>query len=508
MTVSSTTARLIQYNGNGATTAFSTVFKFIDEDDLVVTLTSSAGVDSTPTYTVTGGSGAIGTVTLSVAPASGETLTIRSATQILQPVDYVENTPFPANTQEQALDKLTYICQDLSEQVGRAIIFKDTSGISDINFPAPAALEVLRWNAAADTLETASITDFGTVALPASNGIVISDGTDNLIGRTLTGTASEVTVTNGTGVSGNPTISLPFPAAVKTFLNTATSANLLAAVSDETGTGSLVFGTAPTISAPKINQINDTNANELLKFTSTASAVNEITITNTTTGNSPIISATGDDANIAVLLQSKGTGKVGFLGNSTQAAGLTLYEDTDNGTNYVTIDAPSAITANRLVQLPDTDISCFVVQRQSSGTGGVSTGTTILPIDNSIPQNTEGDQYLSVSITPKNSNNILKIDVTIILASSVGSTNSVAAALFQDSTASALAAAFGGVGVNNAPHTITFSHTMVAGTTSSTTFKVRGGAGGAGTTTFNGSAGAGLFNGTCASRITVTEFSS
>lgn len=507
MTVSSTTARLIQYNGNGATTAFSTVFKFIDEDDLVVTLTSSAGVDSTPTYTVTGGSGAIGTVTLSVAPASGETLTIRSATQILQPVDYVENTPFPANTQEQALDKLTYICQDLSEQVGRAIIFKDTSGISDINFPAPAALEVLRWNSTEDALETVAIADLDAVALPISAGLVVSDATSTLISRTLTGTASEVTVTNGTGVSGNPTISLPFPAAVKTFLNTATSANLLAAVSDETGTGSLVFGTAPTISAPKIDQINDTNANELLKFTSVASAVNEITISNNSTTNSPVISATGGDTNIAVLLQGKGNGKAGVLGTSGYAGGLTLYEQTTNGVNYVTIDAPASITSNRLVQLPDSDISCFVVQRVSSGTGNVSTGTTVIPVDNSVPQNTEGDQYLSVSITPKSSSNILVIDVTIILASSVGSTNSVVAALFQDSTASALAAAFGGVGVNNAPQTISFQHVMTAGTTSSTTFKVRGGAGGAGTTTLNGSAGAGLFGGVCISRITVTEYS-
>jgi hypothetical protein len=47
------------------------------------------------------------------------------------------------------------------------------------------------------------------------------------------------------------------PAAnVATFLATPTSANLLAAVTDETGTGSLVFGTSPTITTPTIAQIN------------------------------------------------------------------------------------------------------------------------------------------------------------------------------------------------------------------------------------------------------------
>lgn len=41
-------------------------------------------------------------------------------------------------------------------------------------------------------------------------------------------------------------------AGVATFLATPSSANLLAAVSDETGSGALVFGTSPTLVTPKI----------------------------------------------------------------------------------------------------------------------------------------------------------------------------------------------------------------------------------------------------------------
>jgi hypothetical protein len=48
------------------------------------------------------------------------------------------------------------------------------------------------------------------------------------------------------------------------------------------------------------------------------------------------------------------------------------------------------------------------------------------------------------------------------------------------------------------------THYMTAGTTSATTFKVRGGVN-AGTLTFNGEVGARLFGGVCASSITVTE---
>jgi hypothetical protein len=60
----------------------------------------------------------------------------------------------------------------------------------------------------------------------------------------------------------------------------------------------------------KVPQINDSNGNEEIKFTTTASAVNEFTIANAATGNAPEISTTGGDTNIDLKITPKGTGKI------------------------------------------------------------------------------------------------------------------------------------------------------------------------------------------------------
>lgn len=58
------------------------------------------------------------------------------------------------------------------------------------------------------------------------------------------------------------------------------------------------------------SQIADENKNELVKFTTTTSAVNEFTVANAATGNGPVLSATGGDTNISPIIKSKGTGEV------------------------------------------------------------------------------------------------------------------------------------------------------------------------------------------------------
>jgi hypothetical protein len=71
--------------------------------------------------------------------------------------------------------------------------------------------------------------------------------------------------------------------------------------------------TNKTLTAPKIANggfVADANGNEQIIFTTTASAVNELTVVNSATSNAPEISSTGGDTNIDLKITPKGTGNV------------------------------------------------------------------------------------------------------------------------------------------------------------------------------------------------------
>ncbi len=86
------------------------------------------------------------------------------------------------------------------------------------------------------------------------------------------------------------------------------------------------------------------------------------------------------------------------------------------------------------------------------------------------------------------------------------SNRAMIAAIFQDTTASALAAAYGNSdGTYSDGGCLSFTHYMTSGTTSETTSKVRIGPNNTATITFNGDGGSRRFGGVMASSITITE---
>jgi len=145
-----------------------------------------------------------------------------------------------------------------------------------------------------------------------------------------------------------------------------------------------------------------------------------------------------------------------------------------------------------------------VVQVVNTQIGTAATGTTTIPFDNTIPQITEGTQFLTLDITPSSATNILIVSVVLNFSYSI--INTVSFALFQDSTASALAASaeFGSTATGMINSSLV--HKMTAGTTSATTFTVRMGGETAGTVTLNGFSGGQIFGGVMTSSMTITEY--
>ena len=145
MTISTTTIKN-SYSGNGSTTTFNYTFKITDQDDIDVIIRSSSGTETTKTitthYTVTGvGNSGGGTIVFTAGniPASGETVILRRSTPLTQGVDLIENDPLPANTLEDALDKLTSINQELQEQLDRSLKVSKTATITTPEITADAS---------------------------------------------------------------------------------------------------------------------------------------------------------------------------------------------------------------------------------------------------------------------------------------------------------------------------------------------------------------------------------
>lgn len=247
--------------------------------------------------------------------------------------------------------------------------------------------------------------------------------------------------------------------------------------------------------------------------------------------------------------------------SASGAASLKFHEDTDNGSNAVTLQGPASTadvtltlqsTAGTIYSTGGTDVSLAdggtgasladpnadrimfwddsagavtwlapttgiritgtnlepgagaIVQQVDTLSNAVATGTTAVPADDTIPQNTEGNEFMTLAITPTSSSNKLIIESVAVLAHSTDNVL-MCMALFQDTTANALAAVPTTIPEAGGNVNMKLYHSMTAGTTSATTFKIRAGGNVGSTTTFNGSAGARWYGAITHSYMRITE---
>ncbi len=145
-----------------------------------------------------------------------------------------------------------------------------------------------------------------------------------------------------------------------------------------------------------------------------------------------------------------------------------------------------------------------LLQQVNTQTGAVATGTTIFPEDDSIPQNTEGDEYMTLSITPKSATSTIMIEAHIFYSQSAGTRSG--AGLFKDSDADALSFTSNFVYDATSMSNMQVFYSETSGNTTARTYKIRCGIlQTSGTFTFNGQSGNRKFGGTTLSTIRILE---
>ena len=339
MTVSTTTTKN-SYSGNGTLHSFAYGFKIFADADLSVVVRNAAGAETTKTlnthYIVTNaGTDTGGNVlfkfntgtssdahhsTSDFRPASGETVVISRALTLTQGTDYVANDPFPANSHENALDRLTMIQQQQQEELDRTIKASVTNTISGAEFTTSAsdrANKLLSFDGSGDLTVTEGKVD--TVSVSVSG---LSTGASPTGSATFTASSGALALALG----------IPAGATGATGPTGGGMANVVEDTSPQLGAN--LDTNSHNILIDDAHFIADESGNEQIVFQTTGSAVNHLEVTNNASGSNPILGAAGDDTNIGIALTPKGTGEV-VIGASNLNYGGTAVTSTGAEINLI-----------------------------------------------------------------------------------------------------------------------------------------------------------------------------
>ena len=220
-------------------------------------------------------------------------------------------------------------------------------------------------------------------SLTASNGgIFYSTGSAGAI-LAGTATANQLLLSGSSTTPAWSTSTYPATNAINTLLY-ASAANVMSALATAnsgvlvTSAGGVpsISTTLPsglTIGTPHINQILDTNGNVSIAIAAATSAVNYLTVTNSSTGNAIDLLATGSDTNIGFNLTTKGTGVFSF---QSVATSNQVAIGTGTSFQHITNLSFPTTSATQTVTFPDASGTLTLLGNTSTGSGSVVLGTS------------------------------------------------------------------------------------------------------------------------------------
>lgn len=175
----------LSFNGNGSTTVFAISFIFYADTDIRAILVDAAGAETPQTlgadFTLSGGAGAVGTLTMIVAPPSGERLIIKSNRSTTQETELPLGGSLPSTAIELRMDILTRLIQQTEETLSRTLISKESSLVVDLALPDPVPNFFLKWNGAGTAL-TSAASSIAASSLTDANGdtsVEVEQGADD-----------------------------------------------------------------------------------------------------------------------------------------------------------------------------------------------------------------------------------------------------------------------------------------------------------------------------------------
>lgn len=278
----------------------------------------------------------------------------------------------------------------------------NVDGVSTISFGSTGLTPATATSGAVTVAGTLAVANGGTgVTTSTGTGNVVLSNSPTLVTPAL-GTPSSATLTNATGLPISTGVS-GLGSGVATFLATPSSANLAAAVSDETGTGALVFANSPTLVTPALGTPSSatlTNATGLPISTGVSGLGSNVATFLATPSSANLAAAltdeTGTGANVFANSPTLVTPTLGTPASATltNATGLPL---TTGVTGILPIANGGTATATpALVAGSGVSISGTWPNQTISATG---TGGTITSVTASSPLASSGGTTPNISLS-------------------------------------------------------------------------------------------------------------